>query len=105
MTVKKTGERSESNKKSQIASLICAMWPCFFSFTIILKNIIKLILWENLGRLYREVAFELGAEWWGISLVAQMVKNLSAMQETWVRSLGQEDILEKEKATHSSNLA
>ena len=34
------------------------------------------------------------------SLVAQMVKSLSAVQETWVRSLGQEDPLEKE--THSS---
>ena len=36
------------------------------------------------------------------SLVAQMVKNLPAMQETWVQSLGQEDSLEKEMATHSS---
>ena len=39
------------------------------------------------------------------SLVAQMVKLLPAMQETWVRSLGQEDLLEKEMATHSSILA
>ena len=37
--------------------------------------------------------------------MAQMVKNLSAMQETWVRSLDQEDALEEEKATHSSVLA
>ena len=36
---------------------------------------------------------------------AQMVKNLPAMQETWVRSLGWEDPLEKGKATHSSILA
>ena len=36
------------------------------------------------------------------SLVAQMVKNLSAMQETWIQSLGREDPLEKEMATHSS---
>ena len=35
------------------------------------------------------------------SLVAQMVKNLPASQETWFRSLGQEDPLEKETATHS----
>ena len=34
-----------------------------------------------------------------------MVKNLPPMQETWVRSLGQEDPLEKEMATHSSILA
>ena len=38
------------------------------------------------------------------SLVAQMLKNLSAMQETWVRSLGWEDPLEKRMATHSSIL-
>ena len=36
------------------------------------------------------------------SLVAQMVKHLPTMQETWVRSLGQEYPLEKEMATHSS---
>ena len=40
-----------------------------------------------------------------MSLVAQMVKCLSAMQETWVRSLGWEDPLEKEMAAHSSILA
>ena len=38
------------------------------------------------------------------SLVAQRLKHLPAMQETWVRSLGQEDSLEKEMATHSSTL-
>ena len=39
------------------------------------------------------------------SLVAQLVKNLPAMQETWVQSLGWEDALEKRKATHSSLLS
>ena len=39
------------------------------------------------------------------SLVAQMVKNPSAMQKTKVRSLGWEDPLEKEMATHSSILS
>ena len=34
-----------------------------------------------------------------------MVKRLPTMQETWVQSLGQEDLLEKEMATHSSILA
>ena len=38
-------------------------------------------------------------------LVAQIIKLLPAMQETRVRSLGQEDLLEKEMATHSSTLA
>ena len=37
--------------------------------------------------------------------MAQIVKRLPAMWETWVRSLGQEDPLEKEMATHSSTLA
>ena len=35
------------------------------------------------------------------SLVAQLVKNLPAMWETWVRSLGWEDLLEEEMATHT----
>ena len=38
------------------------------------------------------------------SLVAQMVKNLLVVLETWVRSMSQEDPLEKEMATHSSIL-
>ena len=39
------------------------------------------------------------------SLVAQMVKNLPAKQETWVQSLGQKEPLEKGMATHSSIIA
>ena len=39
------------------------------------------------------------------TLVAQLVKSLPAMRETLVRPLGQEDLLEKEMATHSSILA
>ena len=39
------------------------------------------------------------------SFVAQLVKNLSAMQEAWVRSLGWEDSLEEGMATHSNILA
>ena len=49
-----------------------------------------------------------GAGVWSLvrdSLVAQTVKCLPAMQETWVRSLGREDPLEKEMATHSTTLA
>ena len=38
-------------------------------------------------------------------LVVQMVKNLPAVRETWVQSLGQEDPLEKGMTTHSSILA
>ena len=53
------------------------------------------------------VIFEIAPKYsiWGASLVAQLVKNLTAMQETWVLSLGWEDPLEKGKATHSSILA
>ena len=40
-----------------------------------------------------------------VSLMAQWVRNLLAMQETQIRSLGQEDLLEKRMATHSSILA
>ena len=50
---------------------------------------------------HNELSFTL--EW--ASLVAQMVKNLPAMQETWVQSLGLKDPLEKGMATHSSTLA
>ena len=41
----------------------------------------------------------------GVPLVAQMVKNPPAVQETWVQSLGQEDPLERDMATHFSILA
>ena len=42
---------------------------------------------------------------WGTSLVAQMVKCLPAVWETWVQSLGQKDPVEEEMTTHSSILA
>ena len=42
---------------------------------------------------------------YGTSLVAQMVKRLPTMRETWVQTLGWEDLLEKEMATHTSILA
>ena len=47
-----------------------------------------------------EIGYPLQYSW--ASLVAQLVKNLPAMQETWVRSLGWKDPLEKGKATHSN---
>ena len=50
-----------------------------------------------------EIGYPLQYSW--ASLVAQLVKNLPVMQETWVQSLGWEDPLEKGKATHSSILA
>ena len=49
------------------------------------------------------ISYPLQYSW--ASLVAHLVKNLSAIWETWVLSLGWEDPLEKGKATHSSILA
>ena len=49
------------------------------------------------------INLECGGQW--ASLVAQSVKCLPAMWETWVQTLGGEDPLEKEMATHSSTLA
>ena len=40
-----------------------------------------------------------------VDLLAQMVKSLPTMQETWVQTLGREDLLEKEMTTHSRILA
>ena len=51
----------------------------------------------------KKIGYPLQYSW--ASLVAQLVKNLPAMREAWVWSLGWEDALEKEKATHSSILA
>ena len=49
------------------------------------------------------IGYPLQYSW--VSLVAQLVKNLPAMHETWVQSLSWKDPLEKGKATHSSVLA
>ena len=55
------------------------------------------------GALREGAGVDIWLEW--ASLVAPLVKNPPAMWETWVRSLGWEDPLEKGKATHSSILA
>ena len=49
------------------------------------------------------IGYQLQYSW--ASLVAQLIKNLPAMWETWVRFLGWEDPLDQGKATHSSILA
>ena len=57
----------------------------------------------GLGRFAGEgIGYPFQYSW--VSLVAQLVKNLPAMRETWGRSLGWEDTLEQGKATHSSIL-
>ena len=59
--------------------------------------------WSDLARVYCPIKYS--THWKRASLEAQLVKNPPAMRETWVRSLGWEDALEKHKATHSSTLA
>ena len=62
---------------------------------------------DLIPRLRRSAGEEIGYPFqysWA-SLVAQLLKSLPAMQETWVHSLGWEDPLEKGKVTHSSILA
>ena len=54
---------------------------------------------------YNEVKWGFYSTSKGSSLVAQTVKHLPTMRETWVRSLGWEDSLEKEMANHSRTLA
>ena len=66
-------------------SVLRIWWPKYWSFSF---------------------SISLSSEYLGLtSLVAQTVKHLYMMWEIWVRSLGQEDPLEKEMATHSSILA
>ena len=64
---------------------------CFYEDPM--QLLLELNLWKPIRRAIRA------------SLIAELVKNLPAMQETCVRSLGWEDLLEKGKATHSSILA
>ena len=70
------------------------------TFTLKIYIFMPIYIFITTVNLRTSKGFSLGA-----SLVAQMVKCLPAMQETWVQSLGQEDLLEKEMATHSSILA
>ena len=62
-------------------------------------------MWTEKNRILTPLGIVANQTKAGASLVVQMVKSLPAMQETWVQSLGREDALEKEMATHSSILA
>ena len=65
-------------------------------------------LWPVPNGNYSPHRFTHDQNWWDklqISLVAQTVRHLPTMRETWVRSLGWKDPLKKEMATHSSTLA
>ena len=63
------------------------------------------VVWKGVERRGRGRNNIEGLRAFRASLAAQLVKNLPAVWETWVRSLGWEDPLEKGKATHSSILA
>ena len=67
----------------------------------------SILLWNTLWRVQIElpVLNVFGLNYFGTSLVAQLVKNPPAMRKTWVQSLGWEDPLEKGTATHPSILA
>ena len=78
-------------------------------FPLGLTGLISL-LFKGLSRVFSDATFQRhqffsAQSCLRTSLVAQMVKCLSTVRETWVRSLGQEDPLEKEMATHSSTIA
>ena len=78
----------------------------FFSslWQLVLKELPWLILvYYSVHQALKGHLFLASFSW--ASLVAQLVKNPPAMQETWVRSLGWEDPLEKGKTTYSSILA
>ena len=60
---------------------------------------VALTRWTFVGKVTRQIFIYLST--FVASLIAQLVKNPPAMWETWVRSLGWEDPLEKGKATHS----
>ena len=62
-------------------------------------------LWTNGAQGFPFLHILINTIYYLSSLIAQLVKNLPAMQETPVQFLGQEDTLEKGKATHSSILA
>ena len=77
-----------------LLSPVTSTTVCWFCFGSISSFFLELFLHSS------PVAY-----WAPTNLVAQMRKCLSTMQETWVRSLGGEDLLKKEMATHSSILA
>ena len=80
-------------------SILFSEYPTFVSFLLMIPAFSSYESWY--GRSYVN-PFKNNS---GASLVAQTLKNLPAMQETWVRSLGWEDPLEKGMAAHSSILA
>ena len=88
-------------------SICCPLGPSFLickmkgldNIKIFFLNQFLIHIYVDIYLIYTYI-FKVGA-----SVVAQRLKHLPAMRKTWVRSLGQEDLLEKEMANHSSILA
>ena len=101
-------------------TVLCIRWSKYWSFSI--SPLINIHGWSPLGLTglislqsrdsqescpttqFKSISFSVLSLLWA-SLVAQLVKNLPAMWETWIRSLGWEDPLQKGKDTYSSILA
>ena len=79
--------------------------PAIGSESLSVGLFVSIVYLSQTLRLLSQTLRPVGLRPVGSSLVAQMVKHLPTMWETWVRSLGWEDLLEKEMATHSSTLA
>ena len=79
-------------------------WPCIIVFLPITIIISKFHQNSNFSLQYLSLFFFQMSQEWACSLIAQLVKNLPAMQETPVQFLGWEDPLEKRQATHSGIL-
>ena len=87
-------------RRKKKTSATCSLFPpAAWGPLAFLPVTLSLELSPNLAFLPVTLSLELSPK---CSLMTQMVKDLPAMQETWVQSLGQEDPLEKRMATHSS---
>ena len=101
-SIRQTDRQNENHNCRKLTTLL--------TWTTVLSHSLK--LWAIPCR-----APKMGGSWWRVltkcghlekgksSLVAQMVKRLSTMRQSWVRSLGREDPLEKEMVIHSSTIA
>ena len=94
------GSQKQGKRSSQSKAHISG-WA--HKFQIYYRNSIAFLVAQNSYELSMKISVKFHQLW--ASLVAQLLKNLSAMQEIWVCSLGWEDPLEKGKAIHSSLLA
>ena len=91
---------------SSVLAVSCVFYFWIFSMLVYSLTYLgkSVHIYTSLLR-FGKVIEEAQYPWYRASLVAQLVKNPPAMQEAWIQSLGWEDPLEKEKATHCSILA